>query len=266
MIIKEKGKVRLQNRHGVDYTWRLTEFVEAAQKINGDFILDGEAIFVNPATGQVQFTECQRRCATQDAGAQIYLRQKYPLVFKAFDIIMYNGTDLTTLPYLERKTLLSKVVPLKGTIEYVPFRADIKRFFEEVKARGDEGIIIKRTDSRYEHERSFNWLKIKNWMDEEDSVIGYTKGRNARSQFFGALVLAKDGKFRGLVGSGFDSWQLRRLKDLFSDAEKTAKPFDSSIVGEDYVALKLDLKVRVKYYKLTENNVMRFPIFVEVVE
>jgi ATP-dependent DNA ligase len=259
LIIKENGKVRLQNRHGANYSWRLTEFVDAAQRLKGDFVLDGEACFVNPTTGQVQFTECQRRCATQDAGAQIYLRQKYPLVFKAFDIIMYNGTDLTSLPYMERKMLLSKVAPLSGTIEYVPFRTDIKRFFEEVKARGDEGIIIKRVDSRYEHERSFNWLKIKNWRDEECAVVGYTPGKNARTPFFGALVLAdKDGNYRGCVGSGFNDWDLRQIKDLLSDAPKVSPPFD---IGEPYTAVKTSMKVEVKHYKATDAGVLRFPVF-----
>lgn len=261
LIIKANDRVRLQNRHGVDYTWRLTEFVEAAQKVNGDFILDGEAVYVDPATGQVEFTPCQRRCATQDLGAQMYLRQKYPLAFKAFDMLVYNGTDLTSLPYLERKMLLSKVVPLKGTIEYVGFRADLKRFFEEVKARGDEGLIIKRLDSRYEHERSFNWLKIKNWKDEVCDVVGYTSGKNARTPFFGALVLAQNGKFRGCVGSGFNDWELRQIKDLLSDA-KISRPFD---IGEPYTAVKTNLKVEIKFYKVTEANVLRFPVFRRIV-
>jgi len=262
LIIKENGKVKLQNRHGADYSRRLIEFVEAAQKVNGDFILDGEACFVNPATGQVEFTPSQRRCATQDLGAQMYLRQKYPLVFKAFDIICYNGEDLTSLPYIERKMLLSKVIPLRGTIEYVGFRADIKRFFEEVKARGDEGIIIKRMDSRYEHERSFNWLKVKNWRDETCSVAGYTPGKNARTPFFGALVLAKNGKFRGCVGSGFNDWELRQIKDLLSDAPKVSPPFD---IGEPYTAVKTNVKVEIKFYKVTEADVLRFPVFRRIV-
>lgn len=259
LIIKKDGRVKLQNRLGIDYTNRLAEFVEAAQRISGEFILDGEAVYINPS-GKVELTPCQRRCATQDLGAQMFLRRKYPLVFKAFDIIMLNGVGVSHLPYIERKTLLSKVVPLAGTIEYVPFRVDVKGFFEEVKARGDEGIIIKRVDSRYEAgERSFNWLKIKNWKEEVCRVVGYTPGKNARSPFFGALVLAtEDGRFRGCVGSGFDEWMLRRLKDIFSSAPKTAPPFD---IGEPYTAVNVDLKVEVQYYKATEEGVLRFPVF-----
>lgn len=263
LIIKKAGRVKLQNRLGIDYTNRLTEFVEAAQRLDGDFVLDGEAVYINPS-GRVEFTPCQRRCATQNLGAQMFLRRRYPLVFKAFDITMLNGVDVAYLPYIERKALLSKVVPAGGTIEYVPFRVDVKGFFEEVKARGDEGIIIKLVDSRYEAgERSFNWLKIKNWKEEVCRVVGYTPGKNARSPFFGALVLAtEDGEYRGCVGSGFNEWVLRRLKDMFTSAPKTASPFD---IGEPYTAVNVDLKVEVQYYKATEEGVLRFPVFRRIV-
>lgn len=259
LIIKQNGRVRLQNRVGIDYTWRLTEFVDVAQGLRGDFILDGEAVYINPATGQVEFTPCQRRCSTQDPGAQIFLRQKYPLVFKAFDILMYNGEDVASLPYLGRKALLSKVVPHNGTIEYVPYRLDIKAFFDEIKARENEGIILKRINSRYVHERSFDWLKLKNWREGEYNVVGYTMGKNARTPFFGALVLAdEDGNYRGCVGSGFNDWELRRIRDLLSEAPRVSPPFD---IGEPYTAVKTNLRVIVKYYKNTEAGVLRFPIF-----
>ena len=76
------------------------------------------------------------------------------------------------------------------------------------------------------------------------------------------MVLAKDGKFVGCAGSGFNDWELRQLKDIFADSPKTARPFD---IGEYYTAVKTNLKVKVKYYKITEAGVMRFPIFEEIV-
>ena len=260
LVMKEKNIVTLQNRHGIIYTRRLPEIVEAAQRIPRDFTLDGEAVYINPATGQVEFTPSQRRCSTQDLGAQLYLQNLYPLTFEAFAILNLNGEDLTKYPWAEMKNLLQKFLsPVKaGPIRYVPHRYDIANFFEEVKNLGEEGIVIKRTDSRYENERSWSWLKIKNWRYEVCDVIGFTQGTNARSPFFGSLVLAKDGKFRGCVGSGFNDWELRKIKDLLDDSPKTAKPFD---IGEPYTAVNVKLKVLAKYYKITESGVMRHPVF-----
>jgi len=58
-IEKKNGKVELINRHGIIYTRRLTELVDAAKQIKGDFIIDTEAVFINPVTKEVEFTPCQ---------------------------------------------------------------------------------------------------------------------------------------------------------------------------------------------------------------
>jgi len=58
-VIKKDGVVTLINRHGIDYTRRLTEIVDAAKAIKGDFTIDTEAVFVNQVTKEVEFTPCQ---------------------------------------------------------------------------------------------------------------------------------------------------------------------------------------------------------------
>jgi len=58
-IVKKNGVVSLINRHGIDYTHRLTEIVDAAKAIKGDFTIDTEAVFINPVTKEVEFTPCQ---------------------------------------------------------------------------------------------------------------------------------------------------------------------------------------------------------------
>jgi len=58
-IVKKDGVVTLINRHGIDYTHRLTEIVDAAKAIKGDFTIDTEAVFINTVTKEVEFTPCQ---------------------------------------------------------------------------------------------------------------------------------------------------------------------------------------------------------------
>lgn len=261
LINKENGVVTLRNRHGIDYTKRLPEIVKAAQEIPCDFKIDGEAVFINPKTGKIEFTGCQRRCATHFP--DFMLRQQFPIAHKAFEILMLNGEDLTDKPYWKRKQWLDHLLAGYRTIEYVPYRKDCVDHFEEVKKAEEEGLVLKDLNSRYENERSYSWLKVKNWRPPETcQVVGFKAGKKSRAHFFGSLVLARNGKLRGCAGTGFNDWELRQIKDILSDAPRVTKPFD---IGEPYTAVKTDLKVQVKYYKITENGVMRFPVFLKVV-
>jgi len=166
-------------------------------------------------------------------------------------------------PWLKRKALLADLLDgYEGTIQYVQHRFDLEDFWEEVKKQEGEGLILKEVNSRYEHERSYKWLKLKNWRHQICDVAGFTAGKNSRAWFFGSLILAKNGKFIGCAGGGFSDWELRQVKDILADAQKIAKPFN---IGEPYTAVDTNLKVLVKYYQITENGVMRFPVFEKIV-
>jgi len=263
LVIKENGEVTLQNRDGIIYTRRLPEVVEAAENIPGDFTVDTEVVYINPKTGREEFTPCQRRCSTKDLGKIYYLKAKYPITVEAFDILKLDGKIVEMFPWEKRKRLLWGLLDHhEGIFQYVQHRFDLEQFWEEVKRREGEGLILKDVNSPYKRERSYSWLKLKNWRHRICDVVGYTPGKNSRSHFFGSLVLAENGKYVGVAGSGFNDWELRRIKDLFADAQKISKPFD---IGEPYTAVKTNLKVQVKYYQITENNVMRFPVFEKIV-
>ena len=264
-IDKKKEDVTLQNRNGIDYTRRLPDVVAAVKKVPGTFTLDGEVVYINPVTGKVEFTPCQRRCATTDWAKVMYLQQQFPVTVMNFDILELDGEDLEKEPLRERKPRLNSLLSRgadHGVLQFVEYSWDKEDSWKVVLDQGEEGLILKDINSRYEHERSWKWLKIKNWRYVVCDVVGYTPGKNVRSGFFGSLVLAKDGKFIGCAGSGPNDWELRQLKDIFAGSPKTARPF---IIGEYYTAVKTNLKVQTKYYKITENGVMRFPIFEEIV-
>jgi ATP-dependent DNA ligase len=59
LAILDDGTVILQNRHGVIYTIRLPDIVKALQPIRGKHIIDSEVVYINPNTGQEEFTPCQ---------------------------------------------------------------------------------------------------------------------------------------------------------------------------------------------------------------
>jgi len=175
------------------------------------------------------------------------------------------GLDVTKQPYLARKKLLFELLEeAPPEIQYVSYTFELEKAWADVISRGAEGLILKDINAPYEYARSYRWLKLKNWKFQICDVVGYTFGRGARAPFFRSLVLSKDGKFAGAAGSGFSDYQLRLLKDMFTDAPRIPPPFD---IGEPYISLKLNLRVKVKFYKSTERNgVMRFPVFAGIAE
>src|SRR4029079_17216250 len=93
-------------------------------------------------------------------------------------------------------------------------------------ASGFEGVVGKRTDSRYEPgRRTAAWLKVKPTQTGEFVVGGYTRGKGARAPL-GALIVGyyADGAlhYASHVGSGFDDRTLgevtRRLAKMKIDA------------------------------------------------
>ena len=92
--------------------------------------------------------------------------------------------------------------------------------FREACAKGAEGIIAKRAESRYMSARSTDWLKIKCVHQQEFVVGGYTAPQGLAGGL-GALLVGyyEHGALalRGKVGTGYDRATLELL-----DAEARA--------------------------------------------
>lgn len=130
-----------------------------------EFVLDGEVVALDKQ-GRSSFQLLQ---SFQMAGVK-----KPPLFYYAFDLINLDGKDLSAVPLYQRKaiaeTLLTDVSP---AIRFSPrINADSTRLIREMKARGLEGLIAKRRQSKYEPgRRSGAWVKFK-WTNEQEFVIG----------------------------------------------------------------------------------------------
>ena len=123
-----------------------------------------------------------------------------------------EGYDLRTLPLVERKALLARVVPPAGPLRYLDhIETQGEAFFAQVERMGLEGIIAKKADSPYKGGRSPVWLKIKAARSDDFVVVGFTAPKGSRAGF-GALHLAqyvgKQLVYAGRAGSGFDDQQL----------------------------------------------------------
>lgn len=180
------------------------------------------------------------------------------LDFYSWHLLMLNGENLERRPYLEQKKKLETLLEPVDRLHYTVHRFDLADFFLEEREKEGEGLILKKPDSGYERQRSYSWLKLKNWRFKTCQVAGYTQGTGSRKPFFGSLVLQDSrGEYVGRVGSGFNGWQLRKLKDRFTRTSEASKPFN---IDEPYTAIDIDLEVVVKYYQVTDDGILRFPV------
>jgi bifunctional non-homologous end joining protein LigD len=79
-------------------------------------------------------------------------QEKPPIVYYAFDLLQLNGKNLRNLPIEERKAKLEELLKKPpGVIRYsISFTKDIPELLDRAGKLGLEGLIGKRSDSRYE--------------------------------------------------------------------------------------------------------------------
>ena len=109
-------------------------------------------------------------------------KERPPIVFYAFDLLQLDGKDLRNLPIEERKAKLEELLKKPpGVIRYsVSFTKDIEELLDRARGLGLEGLIGKRSGSRYEAgKRTGAWVKIKLHQEQEFVVGGYTEPEGA---------------------------------------------------------------------------------------
>ena len=249
--------VRLYTRNGLDWTGRFQSVADALAKLNlKDVMLDGEVAVAQPS-GKTDFSSLQRSLEAGVAKGVSYF---------AFDILFEGAKDLRKLTLLERKARLEKALAnAKAPIRISPhFEGNGQAVLEAFRQQGLEGVISKKTDSRYIGGRTRNWLKIKLVNEQEFVIIGYQKSLKGRA--FASLMLAdrQDGElvYRGNVGTGFND---KTLASIHAQLEKIprAKPAvkvpRESARGAKWV--EPQLVAQVKYGELTPDGLVRHSVF-----
>jgi bifunctional non-homologous end joining protein LigD len=152
-VERNRDRVRLLSKNGLDWTKRYPCIVETARKIRKkQFFLDGEAVVLG-VDGISNFNDLHSR--QYDEEVQLY----------AFDILTYDGEDLTRLPLHMRKTNLDQL--LRGRpngIFVAPFEQGAigPLLFEAACKKKLEGLVSKHRERPYRAGRCDHWHKVKN--------------------------------------------------------------------------------------------------------
>ncbi len=256
--IAEAGKknVKLYSRNGLSFADKYWSVYEELQNIRDEMILDGEIVVLNEQ-GRPDFQSLQNYDQNQHL----------PIVYYVFDILKYKGKSVNSLPLVERKELLKKILPESEIIRYCEHvEEEGELFFQKMQELNVEGMIAKRKDSTYViGKRTGDWLKIKHHNIEEVVIAGYTDPRGGR-KFFGALVLGRyegnELKYAGHTGTGFDD---KSLKDLYNKLQPLVidkSPFKGKIKTNMPVTwVKPELVCNIKFTELTSEKIFRHPVF-----
>ena len=161
----------------------------------------------------------------------------------------------------------------------ISFTKDIEELLEKARTLRLEGLIGKRSNSRYEAgKRSGAWIKIKLQLEQEFVIGGYTDLEGGRKHF-GALLVgfyeAKRLKFAGRVGTGFSEKLLSTLHSELEKLQIKGCPFynvpaagrsrwDQGLSAADMKRchwVKPKLVCQVKFTEWTRDDRLRQPVF-----
>ncbi|WP_336855713.1 ATP-dependent DNA ligase [Sinomonas albida] len=268
-IVDARGPLKLLSRRGLDTTGTYPELAGLAEL--GPAILDGE-IIATDAKGRPSFGLLQQRMGLTDPTDVSAARRKVPVRIVLFDLLEWEGRDLTDLPFSERRAALELLAEggLPENVQLSPlFDDDIQHVLDASAEHGMEGVMAKRLASRYEPgRRSGAWLKIKNAHSQEVVVGGWREGKGGREGTVGSLLLGipeDDGGLRyvGRVGTGFTERDLADIAAKLHPLERKTMPFsdvpradtaDAHWVTPKYVG-------EVRYGEWTQDRRLRHPVW-----
>lgn len=266
-ILANDGRVRARSRRGIDLLDGFPELAKLPLPVGA--VIDGEIVAFDEA-GRPSFSLIQRRTGFGGTGTGA----RVPVNFVAFDVLYFDGTALVDEPYEERRNLLESLEIPSPVVVAAPTRGSGRALFEAVAGQGIEGIVGKRSGSRYvPGKRSPDWRKISARRQMRAVVGGYVEGSGGRSSTFGSLLLGlwQDNRlqFVGAVGSGFDERALKAIHGALTEIGTVAAPFDPPVKYPGVIHwVSPGIVVNVEYKEWTGDNNLRAPVFkgVEVMD
>jgi bifunctional non-homologous end joining protein LigD len=258
------GQVQMLSRNQLFISHQYPELIRALKGLgNLDMVLDGEIVAFDGE--RPSFERMQKRMHV--AAPNEDLMNEVPTFLYLFDILYFEGYEITRLPQIERKNLLAKVFSFKDPVRFTEHVVGEGIWlFNDACAKGLEGVIAKDANAPYQHRRSKSWLKFK-CVQRRDVVIGGYTEPNAGMRGFGALLVGEFDKgnlvYRGRVGTGFSDEMIRDLRERLAAMETDENPFlpHEYLEAEGVHWVEPVMVASVGYGDMTKAGIMRHPRF-----
>ncbi len=260
----DAGKVALFSRGMDEVTRAFPEVSEACKQIAGSILLDGEILSWRDGRA-LPFAVLQQRLARKQVAERMI--EEVPTVFMAYDVLYRDGDMLVDHPVEERRRLL--VEALSGSpVLLAPQTAavnaaDLDRHFEEARARGNEGLVIKRRASLYEPgRRSGAWYKIKRPYGTLDVVVtAAEQGHGRRATVLSDYTFGVRSGDRfvnvGKAYSGLTDVEIRELTRIFRSL--VTERFSRVLLVKPEVVLEVAFDGVQKSPRHKSGYALRFP-------
>jgi DNA ligase-1 len=239
---EQPGRVALYSRNREDVTASYPEIVEAFAHVAGEssgVILDGELMAWDVRSDRaLPFAMLSPRIGRKRVSNEI--RVGTPVVFMAFDLLYASGELLLDLPLHERRGRLEALAGRMQAVTLSPLELplpmpagglfvddadgrpggeqrlrvsqvveahsadDLDRAYFAARDRGNEGVMIKASESLYQPgRRGLSWMKLKRHLDTLDVVItGAEFGHGRRAQSLSDYTFAVRGPGGELLNVG----------------------------------------------------------------
>lgn len=163
--------------------------------------------------GRTDFYEMQKRSLMSDKFKIEMASKKLPISFTAFDILYKDNQQLTDLPLMERKKILQQSIIENDRISVSRYieKEGIK-LFELTDRNQLEGIAEKKKDSKYYFDkRTKDWIKIKNYEEEDFIIIGYSGDSIILGQYINGNL---ENKGKVALGISKEEWDIIKSQKL----------------------------------------------------
>jgi bifunctional non-homologous end joining protein LigD len=264
LAFRRGAAVRLLSRTRKQLNGTYPELAEALlAQASDDFVADGEVVAFEGA--QTSFARLQQRMQLRDP--EQARRSRVRVFYYLFDLLHLDGREVTGLPLRERKSLLRRALAFADPLRYLAHRnVEGERFYREACSKGWEGLIAKRADSPYRHERSRDWLKLKCVNEQEFVIGGYTDPGGKRVGFGALLVGYYDAqgrlRYAGKVGTGYSDAVLRDLGARLARLEQDEPPFAADRLPRAAVHwVRPELVAQMGFTEVTGDGKLRHPRF-----
>ncbi len=272
IFLLNEGELTIYSRNGNIITDKFPELdipQEAFRVNNGVF--DGEIVCLDKE-GKADFKKVIRRLMTKRVVDVENGSRRSPAFAYLFDCLYMDGRSLLRDPLIRRRAWLEDSVRIDKSYRISETVEDGEALFEAAKSLGVEGIMAKDPHGRYSvGKRSEAWLKVKVKHTRDCFIIGFTTTESDRKNFFGAIQVAEkndDGLiYRGRVGTGFDDFLLKHLKEKMDELIIDEKPIQAEAHEEKKtIWINPTLQCEVEFSMITDNGTFRDPVFRKLID
>jgi DNA ligase D-like protein (predicted ligase) len=269
LTINCQGKLSLYSRKRKSFHRQYVHIFDALRELPPNTVVDDEIVALDDF-GRPNFNLLQH-----------FRSKASKICYFVFDLLVYEGSDLTHAPLLDRRAILmTKLEFASALIRIVPyFETSAATMLQSAREQGLEGVVAKRRDSRYEAgKRSGAWAKFRLNAGQELVIGGYVRGAHSVEAFIVGHYKESELIYVARVRNGFVPATRRqifaKLQPLvspdwpFANLPETHKGrWGTGLTADDMkkcVWVRPNLVAQIEYLGWTESDHLRHAKFTGV--